>query len=70
MLAEFHDMTMGDLLERVVLHAFDGKCAFQGEPLARIRDLRKFYGLDLESSAGHKLVEGDKTRGPRKGKRK
>lgn len=69
-LAEFHDMTLGDLLEGVVLHAFDGKCAFQGESLARIRDLKKFYGLDLDSSASHKLVEGAKTQGPRKGKRK
>jgi hypothetical protein len=69
-LAEFHDMTLGDLLEGVVLHAFDGKCAFQGETLARIRDLRKFYGLDLDSTASHKLVEGDKTQGARKGKRK
>lgn len=68
-LAEFNDMTLGDLLEGVVLHAFDGKCAFQRESLARIRDLKKFYGLDLDSSASHKLVEGDKTPGPRKGKR-
>jgi hypothetical protein len=68
-LAEFNDMTLGDLLEGVVLHAFDGKCAFQRESLARIRDLKKFYGLDLDSSASHKLVEGDKTPGPRKAKR-
>lgn len=69
-LAEFYDMTLGDLLEGVVLHAFDGRCAFQGESLARIRDLKKFYGLDLDSRASHKLVEGDEKRGPRKGKRK
>jgi len=68
-LAEFHDMTLGDLLEGVVLHAFDGKCAFQKESLARIRALKKFYGLDLDSSASHKLVEGDK-QSPRRGKRK
>lgn len=69
-LAEFHDMTLGDLLEGVVLHAFDGKCAFQGEALARIRDLKKLYGLDLDSSASHKLVEGHKKQSPRKGDRK
>ena len=66
-LAEFHDMTLGDLLEGVVLHAFEGKCAFQRESLARVRDLKKVYGLELDSSASHKLVEGDKTQGPRKG---
>jgi len=69
-LAEFHDMTLGDLLEGIVLHAFDGKCAFQAESLARIRDLKKFYGLDLVASASHRLTEAGGPRGPRKEKSK
>jgi hypothetical protein len=56
-LAEYHDLTLGDLLEGIVLHAFDGKCAFGPESLARIRDLKKFYGLDLDSRDSHRLVE-------------
>jgi hypothetical protein len=56
-LAEYHDMTLGDLLEGIVLHAFDGECAFKAESLARIRDLKKFYGLELDSSASHRLTE-------------
>ncbi len=56
-LAEYHDITLGDLLEGIVLHAFDGKCPFQSESLARIRDLKKFYHLDLDSTASHKLIE-------------
>lgn len=56
-LAEFHDLTLGDLLEGIVLHAFDGKCPFSRSNLQRIRDLKKFYGLDLDSSASHHLVE-------------
>lgn len=55
--AEFHDMTLGDLLEGIVLHAFDGKCPFEAASLARIRDLKKFYGLDLDSKASHRLTE-------------
>lgn len=55
--AEYHDLTLGDLLEGIVLHAFDGKCPFREESLQRIRDLRKFYGLDLDSSASHRLKE-------------
>ena len=55
--AEYHDMTLGDLLEGIVLHAFDGKTPFSAESLARIRDLKKFYGLDLDSRASHQLVE-------------
>jgi len=57
-LAEYHDMSLGDMLEGIVLHAFDGKCAFQPDSLARIRDLKKFYHLDLDSAASHKLIEG------------
>jgi hypothetical protein len=56
-LAEYHDLTLGDLLEGIVLHAFDGKCAFNANSLHRIRDLKKFYGLDLSSSASHQLTE-------------
>jgi len=56
-LAEYHDMSLGDLLEGIVLHAFDGKTPFSDESLKRIRDLKKFYDLDLDSSASHLLVE-------------
>jgi len=69
-LAEFHDLTLGDLLEGIVLHAFDGKCAFRPESLARIRELKKFYGLDLDSSASHRLTEADKIQRLREGKRR
>lgn len=55
--AEYHDLTLGDLLEGIVLHAFDGKCPFSKESLDRIRQLKKFYGLDLDSSASHRLKE-------------
>jgi hypothetical protein len=55
--AEYHDLTLGDLLEGIVLHAFDGKCPFNPASLDRIKDLKKFYGLDLDSSASHRLKE-------------
>ena len=56
-LAEYHDLTLGDLLEGIVLHAFDGKCPFGPDSLRRIKDLKKFYGLELDSRASHRLVE-------------
>jgi predicted DNA-binding ribbon-helix-helix protein len=56
-LAEYHDMSLGDLLEGIVLHAFDGKTPFNVESLKRIHDLKKFYALDLDSSASHRLTE-------------
>jgi hypothetical protein len=55
--AEYHDMSLGDLLEGIVLHAFDGKTPFGAASLARIRDLKRFYELDLDSGASHHLVE-------------
>jgi len=56
-LAEYHDMSLGDLLEGIVLHAFDGKSPFSAESLKRIQDLKKFYNLDLDSNASHRLTE-------------
>jgi hypothetical protein len=56
-LAEFHDISLGDLLEGIVLHAFDGKVPFGDVSLERIRSLKKIYGLDLDSKASHRLRE-------------
>jgi hypothetical protein len=55
--AEYHDITLGDLIEGIVLHAFDGKTPFSSESLQKIADLKKIYGLDLDASASHRLVE-------------
>lgn len=60
--AEYRDMTLGDLLEGIVLHAFDGKAPFSPESLKRIADLKKIYDLHLDASASHKLVERKATR--------
>ena len=64
--AEYHDMTLGDVLEGIVLHAFDGKTPFSPASLERIRELKKFYELDLDSSASHRLKE-IKAESPRQG---
>src|SRR5271165_4219969 len=63
--AEYHDMTLGDVIEGIVLHAFDGKTPFSPASLERIRELKKFYQLDLDSSASHHLKE-IKAKSPRK----
>ena len=56
-LADYHDLTLGDLLEGIVLHAFDGKTPFNHSSLQRIRQLKKLYGLDLDSKSSHRLKE-------------
>ena len=56
-LAEYLDMTLGDLIEGIVLHAFDGKVPFDDERLEKIADIKKVYELNLDSSHSHKLTE-------------
>ena len=56
-MAEYHDITLGDLLEGIVLHAFEGKAAFERASLDRIAQLKKIYGLDLDASHSHRLKE-------------
>jgi hypothetical protein len=56
-LAELYDLSLGDLLEGIVLHAFEGKSPFSEESLRRIADLKKIYGLDLDAGASHRLTE-------------
>ena len=56
-LAELKDMSLGDLLEGICLHALDGKTPFEKETLRQIRDLRRIYGLTLTASDSHQLKE-------------
>ncbi len=54
-LAEYHDLTLGDLLEGIVLHAFEGKAPFERATLERVAQLKKIYGLDLDARHSHRL---------------
>jgi hypothetical protein len=56
-LADSLDMTLGDLLEGIVLHAFEGKAPFSPATLARIAQLKEVFGLDLDARASHQLTE-------------
>jgi hypothetical protein len=58
--AELHDLSVGDLLEGIVLHAFDGKTPFGKPALAQIHELKRIYGLELDSSASHRMTERSK----------
>ena len=58
-LAEYCDLTLGDLLEGIVLYALEGKCAFGLETLKQIEAIKKIYGLDLDAMASHRLTEGE-----------
>ena len=58
--AELKDMSVGDLLEGIVLHAFEGKSAFGPETLKQIGEFRDIYGLTLRAADSHNLKEAGK----------
>ncbi len=55
--SELKDMTLGDLLEGIVLHAFEGKAPFSEGTLKEIEQFRTIYGLTLKASDSHQLKE-------------
>jgi hypothetical protein len=56
-LAEYLDLSLGDLVEGIALHAFEGKAPFSPDTLAKIEQLKAVYGLALTAADAHKLQE-------------
>ncbi len=56
-LAARHEMGMGDLIEGIVLHSFEGKAPFDPDTLAFIAQMREAFGLDLTAADSHLLTE-------------
>ena len=56
-LAEYLDISLGDLIEGIVLHAFEGKAPFSDRTLQKIEQIKRIYDLDLDSSHSHKMKD-------------
>jgi len=56
-LAEYLDLSLGDLLEGITLHALEGKSPFSTQTLSHIKKMRTIYGLELTARDSHRLVE-------------
>lgn len=56
-LAEYHDMSLGELLEGIVLHAFADRSPFSPETLQRIAQLKEVYGMAYDVALSHRLAE-------------
>jgi hypothetical protein len=56
-LAEYHDMSLGELLEGIVLHAFANRSPFSPETLQRIVQLKEVYGMTYDVALSHRLTE-------------
>jgi hypothetical protein len=61
-LAEYKDLSLGDLLEGICLHAFEGRAPFSEETIRKIGDLKRVYGLGLVAADSHRLVEATPAR--------
>ena len=59
-IAEQKDMTLGDLLEGIVLHAFEGKAPFSPQTLKEIEQFKALYGMTLKANDSHNLEERKK----------
>lgn len=56
-LAEYKEVSLGDLIEGIVLHAFEGKAPFSKETLAMVAQLKEIYGLELGAEASHRMSD-------------
>lgn len=56
-IAARHEIGMGDLIEGIVLHSFEGRSPFEAEALAFIAQMRTAYGLELTAADSHNLTE-------------
>lgn len=56
-LAEYHDLSLGDLLEGIVVHAFENRPPFSERSLELIAKLKDVYGMDYGADAAHRFRE-------------
>lgn len=57
-LAEYLDLSLGDLLEGMVLYAFAGKpIPITEDVLEKIETLKQVYNMDYDYTVAHQFVE-------------
>ena len=49
------DLSLGDLLEGIFLHALEGKAPFSGATLRKVKALKAVDGLELTARDSHQL---------------
>jgi hypothetical protein len=58
-LAELYDLSLGDLLEGIVLYAFEGQSPFDDQEQQQIQALKRIYGMDYDATASHRFTEDE-----------
>jgi len=58
-LAEHLDMSVGDLIEGIALHSFEGKAPFSATTLEKIQQLKSVYDLEWTAADSHTSKDKD-----------
>ncbi|MBE7103743.1 MULTISPECIES: hypothetical protein [Bacillus cereus group] len=58
-MAEYHDISLGVLLERIVLHSFENKPVFSDESLEKVKAIKEVYDMDYGLEISRKWNDSD-----------
>jgi hypothetical protein len=58
-LAEYLEISLGDLLEGITLHAFEGRAPFGDATQHKIAQLKEVFGMDYGIEAAHNMQEDE-----------
>ncbi len=59
-LAESADMNLGEMLEDIVLHAFEGVSTFsESAALEAVKDFKRLYGVNYDVHDGYRFAKSD-----------
>lgn len=56
-IAAYCDQTLGEMLEEIVLHAFEGECTFGPKAQKKITELKQVYDLDYDVHGSFRFSE-------------
>jgi hypothetical protein len=59
-MAEYHDISLGNLIEIIVLRAFENKTVFDQESLEKIKAIKEVYEMDYGLEITNFLAESEK----------
>jgi hypothetical protein len=62
--AEYYDLSLSELLEDIVLHSFEGACAFAGDAFKRIEQVKKVYHMDYRAHDSYRFAEKERPADP------
>lgn len=56
-LAEYQDISLGELIELISLHALEREHAFASDSIPLVKKMKEVYGMDYDIHAYEKFVE-------------